>query len=265
MVKQVIYETHGRAREFSELAINLFAGCGHKCLYCYGPAVTHTDEDTFQNDPRPRVTPSEIASSATQMQKAGEKRPVLLCFVTDPYCPIEAESQLTRQAIQALYAHNLNVVVLTKAGKRATRDFDLLGPGDAFATTLTCVDDETSLWWEPSAARPMERMESLIEASCRGIKTWVSLEPVIYPQATKQLILLTKEFVGHYKVGLLNYHPWAAKVDWHTFGWQIKEFMDEIGVHYYVKADLAKYMGRARGFWNYEGNHVDARQGSVGR
>ncbi len=248
-MKQIIYETKGRAREFSELACNLFVGCGHHCLYCYAPAVTHVARFVFESEPRPRVTADEIAADATRLERAGETRPVLLCFVTDPYQPVEAETRLTRQAIEMLHAHGLKVVILTKGGKRATRDFDLLGPGDAFATTLTCVDEMTSRWWEPGAALPEERIESLIEASSRGIQTWVSLEPVIYPQATKQLVLLTKDFVSHYKVGPLNYHPWADKIDWHEFAKEITTFMDNLRVRYYVKADLAKYLGKSEGFW----------------
>lgn len=38
---KAIYETKGRAREFCELAINLYTGCRHRCSYCYGADYTH--------------------------------------------------------------------------------------------------------------------------------------------------------------------------------------------------------------------------------
>ncbi len=245
----VLYEPKGNAREFGELACSVYLKCTHACLYCYCPQVLHVPrEDYFK---KPEVRPGFLKRLSNDARKlAGDRRRVLLSFVGDVYQPAEEEYHLTRQAIATLHAHSLHVTILTKGGKRATQDFDLLGPGDQFAVTLTCVDDMTSKWWEPGAALPMERMESLVEAQSRGIETWVSLEPVLYPQATKQLILLTKDLVSHFKVGKLNYDPWAAKIDWAAFAQEITEFMNTLGVRFYVKKDLAQYLGKSEGFWS---------------
>lgn len=242
-MKSVIYETKGRAREFCELATNLFTGCGHQCEYCYGADVTHQTKDDFENKPRIRVTASDMLRSAKEWKAKGETRRVLLCFVTDPYQPIEAETQLTRKCIMALHEVGLNVVILTKAGERSMRDFDLLTPQDAYATTLTLVNDEDSLRWEPNAGLPQERIKCLEEAHKLGIETWVSFEPVIYPKDTMELMQLTKQFVGHYKVGTMNYHPQGKKTNWREYGWNMKRVMDKLGVKYYFKKDLLREMG----------------------
>lgn len=241
-MKSVIYETKGRAREFNELAINLFTGCGHQCVYCYGANVTHQDRDSFERNVRPRVTVDEIVQSARAWRDKGETRRVLLCFVTDPYQPIEAETQLTRECIAALHSYNLNVHILTKGGKRSMRDFDLLTPADAYATTLTCWMEEDSLRWEPFAATPHERIKALQEAHSRGIETWVSLEPAIYPDDILNFIDECKNFVDHWKVGTMNYHPHGKTIDWYKFGWHIKDVMDHAGIKYYFKKDLLKEM-----------------------
>ena len=241
-MKSVIYETKGRAREFNELAINLFTGCGHQCIYCYGADVTHQTKDDFENRPRIRVTALDVLQSAKAWKAKGETRRVLLCFITDPYQLIEAETQLTRKCIMALHKVGLNVIILTKGGYRSMRDFDLLTPQDAYATTLTCLGETASKKWEPNAAPPLERMTALKQAHNKGIETWVSFEPVIYPEVTKELLLLTKDYVGHYKVGTMNYHPQGKNVDWYNFGWQIKKMMDNCKVHYYFKKDLLREM-----------------------
>jgi len=242
--KQVIYEAKGRAREFSELAINLFTGCGHQCIYCYGADITHQSPEEFKNMPRPRVTEQELMMSAAEWASKGERRRVLLCFVTDPYQPVEAKTQLTRKAIEILHKAGLYVHILTKGGERSLRDFDLLIPGkDAYATTLTLHDREESLKWEPFAAPPIDRILALQEAHRLGIETWVSFEPVINPQAVSELLELTHKFVGHYKVGTMNYHPHGRTIDWKKFGMQIKRELDLRGASYYFKKDLLKEMG----------------------
>lgn len=242
-MKSVIYETKGRAREFNELAVNLFTGCGHQCIYCYGADITHQTKDSFEYHPQIRVSALDVLKSAKVWAARGETRRVLLCFITDPYQPIEQETQLTRKCIMALHECGLNVIILTKGGFKSMRDFDLLTSKDAYATTLTCYKYDDSLRWEPNAAPPSERMCALEEAHKRGIETWVSFEPVIYPEQTVTLLRHTKDFVGHYKVGTMNYHPHGKTINWRDFGWSMKRLMDNLGVKYYFKNDLLKEMG----------------------
>jgi len=55
----VIYEPRGKAREYSELAVNLYKGCSHACVYCYAPAATFCDRGKFSSpdyiQPRPDI------------------------------------------------------------------------------------------------------------------------------------------------------------------------------------------------------------------
>lgn len=242
-MKNIIYETKGRAREFNELAINLFTGCGHQCIYCYGANVTHQSREDYERRIQARVTPDEVYQDAKRWVAKGETRRVLLCFITDPYQPLEWETLLTRKTITALHSAGLNIIILTKGGSRSMRDFDILTSKDAYATTLTCLHEPDSLHWEPHAALPKERINALKKAHELGIETWVSLEPVLYPQETKCLVEITKGFVGHYKVGVLNYHPHGKSVNWKQFGFEMKRIMDNEGIHYYFKKDLLKEMG----------------------
>ena len=43
----VIYEPRGRAGEYAPLAVNLYRGCGHGCIYCYAPEATFIDRREF--------------------------------------------------------------------------------------------------------------------------------------------------------------------------------------------------------------------------
>ena len=202
--KSVIYETKGRAREYCELAMNIYAGCTHGCLYCYGPDVTHQTPADFHASARPRLTPNDIMVNAAA--KEGDKRPVLLCFITNPYQPGEADLRMAREAITILHEYDHPVTILTKAGRLAQRDFNLFREGDSFGVTLTCLDEGKSHYWEPGAALPGERIANLMEAKARGIQTWVSLEPVIEALETISCIHASAPWVDHFKAGKMNYY-----------------------------------------------------------
>lgn len=238
----VIYEPRGKAREYSQLAVNLYNGCGHCCEYCYAPACIRTTRERF-HEPGPRMDIlQKIKVDARRLQLTHEAGLVLLCFTCDPYQPIDLQYQLSRQAIQILHSYNLNVMILTKGGLRAERDFDLLTGNDWFGVTLTNLDDALSLKWEPAAALPGERINSLYRAYEKGIKTWVSLEPVLYPEITLEIIRKTHEFVDKFKVGTLNYHPHARNIDWHGFAANVKNLLTELNCDYYLKEDLRQWL-----------------------
>ena len=238
----VIYEPKGKAGEYSKLAVNIYSGCGHHCEYCYAPTFTHATKEKFSH-PQPRENIlQKIIQDAVILQEEHEVKPVLLCFTCDPYQPIDQYYQLSRQVIQVLHSHNLNVIILTKGGQRAERDFDLLTGNDWFGVTLTNLDENLSLQWEHDAALPDERINSLKRAHEMRIKTWVSLEPVLYPETALEIIRRTHGFVNEFKVGTLNYHPHAKSIDWHRFAVDAQKLLTELKCDYYLKDDLRKWL-----------------------
>jgi DNA repair photolyase len=92
----IIYEPKGRAKEYCELAANLYRGCGHGCKYCYAPEATRTDREKFYREPQPRK--DVISKLSKQLEKNTFNGPVLLCFTCDPYQPINDEYGLARSS-----------------------------------------------------------------------------------------------------------------------------------------------------------------------
>ncbi|MDR0477678.1 MAG: radical SAM protein [Desulfobulbaceae bacterium] len=234
----VIYEPKGKAREYAPLAANLYKGCAHGCLYCYAPGATLTAPAVFHGQPCPRRDVlRQLQADAVKFR--GDKRRVLLSFTSDPYQPLERETCLTRAALEILASAHIKVAVLTKGCLLAQRDFDILSNMDAeFAVTLTSDDDAESKRWEPKAALPADRIESLRAAKRWGIPTWVSFEPVINPGAVLRLIDATAAFVDFYKVGKLNHHPFAQTIDWPAFRQAVCAKLDAVGKPYLIKKDL---------------------------
>ncbi len=239
---KVIYQPKGRAAEYCSWAANLYRGCGHGCEYCYAPSALQIPFVEFRV-PTPRAgIIDKLTKDGAELQAKGEFHKILLCFSCDPFQPINDQFQLTRQAIEVLHFYGQSVAILTKGGYRALADIPLLKAGDEFAVTLTFNNETDSIKWEPGAALLGERIETLREAYSRGIYTWVSLEPVLYPDQTLNLIDITHEFVSRYKVGVLNYHPRSKEIDWKKFSREVTQKLKSLKADYYLKEDLRKWL-----------------------
>ena len=237
---KAIYEPKGKAREYCDLAVNLYKGCGHGCVDCYAPLILRIDRNTFAN--HPAIRPGLLEAIEKEAPRY-TGREVHLCFTTDPYQPIDDEFQITRQAIKILKANNIIVRILTKGGRRSIRDFDLLVSGqDWYGTTLTFISDEKSFEFEPMATLPKERLYVLEKAHDFGINTWASMEPVRDPEETLRLIEASKDFVDVYKIGKWNYDARAKEIDWAKFVRRAVALLEKHGKKYHIKEDLRKYL-----------------------
>jgi DNA repair photolyase len=238
----LVYAPRGQAGEYARLATNMYRGCGHRCRYCYVPGVLRMSREEFDKGALERaIYRWGLPREARKYQSLGITEQVLLCFTTDPYHPFD--TSLTRYAIKTLRDHGLAFCTLSKGGSRALRDLDLFRPErDAFASSLTLLDDTASLKWEPDAALPGERIETLKRFHERGIYTWVSLEPVLDPEATLEIIRCTHRFVDLYKVGRLNYSKASGRIDWRAFTGRVVDVLDRTGAEHYIKKDLQPYL-----------------------
>ena len=236
----VIYEPRGPALEYSPLACNPYRGCVHSCGYCFAPACLRMTPEAFHAQSVTR--PGFLLAMEKELRKlAGTDRRVLLCFTCDPYQP--NEDGTTRKAIQLLNRYQVPFQVLTKGGTRATRDFDLYAQGDGvFATTLLFTDDADRAEWEPNAASVADRIEAIQQAHELGIRTWVSIEPVIDPAQAIALIPLLAAWVDEFRVGKLNHHPLAKTIDWQAFAVQVLDALQDSGRDYMVKDALASFL-----------------------
>ncbi len=238
----IIYAPRGQAGEYSKLATNPYRGCGHKCAYCYVPAVLRMERPEFDAGAFPREGfLGALRKEAAKYRALGITEQVMLSFTTDPYHP--TDNSLTRAVLIALQHHGLGICTLTKGGQRALRDLDLFRPArDAFASTLTSLDNAFSLKWERGAALPGDRIATLKAFHDAGIFTWVSLEPTLSTEASLSLIERTHGFIDLYKVGRANYLPQTTTTDWEAYTHRIVELCDRLGVRHYIKKDLQGYL-----------------------
>jgi DNA repair photolyase len=242
----MLYKPQGPAGEYGKLAANLYKGCGNGCTYCYARMMAKAygwKNDFHQEVLVKKDALKELEKDCRRISKQkGEKHPIFMSFMNDPYMMLDMELGLTREAIKIIHRYGFNVKLLSKNGTNACRDFDLLGNNDHYGATLTFIDDNKSKEWEPGAALPKDRIEALRIAHSKGIKTWVSMEPVIEPEETLQLIRETHEFIDEYKIGMLHYHSKSKEIDWQQFGNESIKLLESYGSNYVIKADLKKHL-----------------------
>lgn len=183
-----------------------------------------------------------LRHDAERLQARGITGQVLLSFSTDVYNPFD--TSLTRPTIEILIEYGFNFCVLTKGGTRALVDIDLYrSEHDAFAATLTSLDDRFSKKWERNAALPGDRIKALRAFHDRGIFTWVSLEPTLDVEASLSIVEATHTFVDLYKVGRANYLKDITRTtDWRDYTSRMIDLLNRVGARHYIKKDLQPFL-----------------------
>lgn len=239
----IIYAPKGQAGEYAPLATNPYRGCGNGCAYCYVPDVLRIKRSDFDAGATERAGFTDLlAKDARKYIASGiPLEQVMLSFTTDPYHP--GDTGLTTKVLTSLKDSGFGMCTLTKGGTRALRDIDLFRPSrDAFASTLTSLDDRFSSKWERGAALPGDRLQALRTFHERGIFTWVSLEPTIDIEASLAIVDATHGFVDLYKVGRVNYLPMTKTTDWQDYTLRMIDKLQKLGKLHYIKKDLQKYL-----------------------
>jgi len=232
---KVIYEPKGPAKEYAHLAVNLYKGCAFGCKYCYAPKIAYMKLDEWSANPEPKKDILKRLEADCKKMK-GDPREILLCFTCDPYQSPEA-AKLTRKALLILEKYEMTATVLTKGGEAAIQDFDILKRNDwKFGTTLSCMNDEITKQWEPNAALASSRLFTIARAADKGIKTWVSMEPVYNTKQALSVIKCAKHCVDFWKIGKMNHRN--LPINWAKFRFDVTNLLEEIGAKYYIKKEL---------------------------
>lgn len=226
-----IYEPKGKAKEYGDYAINIYTGCPHECFYCFAPSVLRKVKDDFHKCVEPRKNIVDEVKKQIERENITGKL-IHLCFTCDPY-PCGYDTTQTREIIKAIKESGNNVQILTKGD--GSRDFDLLDENDWYGITLDGIGNGRNPLWK-------SRVDALAEAHSKGIKTWVSFEPVTNERQFFIELHLVSLMVDKVKIGKLNYHP--SDIDWKTFGEKAEALCKSLGIDYYIKDGLREEMNK---------------------
>jgi len=167
-------------------SVNPYRGCAHACAYCYARTYHEylgwgagTDFDTriVAKVNAPELLEKELSKPSWK----GDS--IVFSGVTDCYQPAERALGLTRGCLEACLRHQTPVGLITKSAL-VLRDLEVLralaeGPGASVVLSIPFLDAEEARKIEPFAASPDARFLALEKLSAAGIRTGISISPVI--------------------------------------------------------------------------------------
>jgi DNA repair photolyase len=194
-----------------DFVINPYVGCGHACQYCYARFIkkftAHTEPWGQFVDVR--VNAAELLrKEITKKKRAG----VWISGLCDPYQPLEARYELTRQCLEILSFYNWPVSIQTRSAL-VLRDLDIIKNAEDFQAgfSITTADDSVRKIFEPNAPPIDERIMALEELHRNGIRTYAMIAPLL--PGDEGLIERLAGKVDHILVDRMNYHyaDWIYK------------------------------------------------------
>ncbi|MFA4945098.1 MAG: radical SAM protein [Lentisphaeria bacterium] len=244
---KAIYEPKGAALEYAPLACNLFNGCTHGCRYCYVPGVLRTDRVGFHSGAWVRDgILAALDRDAALLAGRGDTRRVHLCFTCDPF-GMGADHAITREALAILRQYKHPVAVLTKGVLSDTDIAAMQGMDCDVGVSLVWGRDSERRKWEPGAASVTDRADNLRRARDAGLRTWISVEPVIDPEEAFWAIWVGMAVADMIKVGRLNHMDTPRPVDWPRFARMVSDVLtpwaaEEPGRAFLLKRGLAEFV-----------------------
>ena len=211
----VIYEPKGRALEYAPLACNPWVGCVHGCTYCYGPGSFHVNREDWNPPKLKKDFMLRFEKSAEELRN--DPREILFSFATDP-CGTPAQAELMHDVLMIAEVYGLKLTILTKNPLAARNLLPIMAKnGWRLGTTICFLSEELREEWEPGAPAITDRTQGIRIARARGVKTWVSVEPVVDLVEGLAAIMVAKEDADVVKVGHWNHDARAKAIDWREF------------------------------------------------
>ncbi|RLG77838.1 MAG: hypothetical protein DRO12_01065 [Thermoprotei archaeon] len=217
--------------------------CPYRCRYCWAWRIP-----LFRS--RIRRGHYDPVKEAERYARTGEPRTIVVSFTSDPYPPVEKSLRKTRRVLEALARNPRHkVMVLTKNPQLALRDLDIFlrHPNMWLGTTVISLEPTD---WEPYAPSPEERLSALKSAHSKGVRTWLSVEPII-PRTTYPELIVgeTLDYVDWYVLGAFNYSGRLAKMGKDVLkGWYRDHVVQAISIlrshgrEFHIKKELRKYL-----------------------
>lgn len=186
-----------------DYTVNPYVGCAHSCSYCYARFMKRF---TGHREPWGEFVDVKINAPDLLAIEIRKKAPgtVWVSGVCDPYQPVEARYELTRQCIEIITGSGRPLVVQTRS-PLVVRDLDILAsaPDVEVGLSVTTADDAIRRLFEPKAPPIPGRIDALARLHGAGVKTFALIAPLL--PGAEQLPALLAGKVDHVLIDRMNY------------------------------------------------------------
>ncbi len=211
VIKEIRAKSILSASKIYDYVINPYIGCEHGCSYCYARFIKR-----FTGHAEPWGQFVDVKVNAPELLRKEvvkkQKAMVWISGLCDPYQPMEAKYELTRQCLEVLAFYDWPVSIQTRSAL-VLRDLEILRKFNHLQAgfSVTTADDAIRKLFEPQATPVEERIAALDELHRNGITTYAMIAPVL-PGAEGLMELLAGK-VDHILVDRMNYRyaDWIYK------------------------------------------------------
>jgi DNA repair photolyase len=204
MVKEIQAKTILSRSKVYPWVVNPYTGCQHGCSYCYARFMKRVTghRETWGEFVDVKINAADLLSVEIKKKKRGR---VWVSGVCDPYQPLEAKYQLTRQCLKILARNTWPVIIQTRS-PLVLRDMDIIKEAQDFEVglSITTADDRIRKLFEPQAPPIEDRIHALDELHKAGIKTYAMIAPVL--PGAEGLAELLKGKIDYVLIDRMNYH-----------------------------------------------------------
>ncbi|MDR2589066.1 MAG: radical SAM protein [Spirochaetales bacterium] len=198
-VKSLLTKTRVPAGDY---VINPYAGCPHKCLYCYADYMKRFAGRSEKWGDFLGV--KHCAKNINLKTLFGKK--VILSSVTDAYNPFERKYKVTQNILKQFAGSGIEVEVLTKSDL-ILRDINIFKsiPRIRIGISLNTLDEGIRKDLEPRASPIEKRLNAIKTLTNEGIDTYIFLSP-IFPGITdfREILSECKTYTGMFYFENLN-------------------------------------------------------------
>jgi DNA repair photolyase len=169
-----------------DVSLNIYRGCTHACTYCFA-RPTHeylgfgagTD---FESKIAVKINAPKLLRKEL-MKPSWKGETINMSFTSDPYIPLEAKYQLTRQCLEILLEFRNPVALITKS-VLIRRDVELLAELTRQARcqvyfSIPFLETEVCRALEPYVPLPEARFNAMKILADAGVPVGIAVAPII--------------------------------------------------------------------------------------
>ncbi|MCL2854575.1 MAG: radical SAM protein [Defluviitaleaceae bacterium] len=179
--KKIVHNITGGSDEWFGLDfnMNIYRGCNHGCIYCDSRSLC------YQNPDFDTIKPKENALQIVRddLRRKAKKGVVASGAMSDPYNPLEAKLNLTRNSLELINAFGFGASITTKSAL-VERDGDVFADIQTHSPVLvklsiTAADDALVRLIEPNVSTATQRFDAIAKLSSKGVFCGVLMSPVL--------------------------------------------------------------------------------------